>query len=1109
MSEARPMADDLARAAIRENLDATLFVEAGAGTGKTSELVLRVLALAAQGRVSLGEVAAITFTEAAAADLRERIHDELVEVSAIPGGGWARTALHELDNASMTTIHGFAQRILLEHLLAAGLPLRIRVLDEIQSDADFERRFETLLDALLDGVENETLVTASLAVGVTLGHLRLLALEIDRSWDRYRHPAAPPVLLAGRLGPAVDAATKLLVDSMRAVCGWRAACRNDADSLVGLIGRIGADLDRFDGLADWADRLEWLCSIGPWKSGNKGRKADWTGPEVDAVRNEVAIVDSLRSTQAARLRETVLGVLVRRLGVEAVSAAERRRRAGELYFHDLLVFARDLLENDQNVRRLVSARYSHILVDEFQDTDPLQLEIVRLLGQDHDGKPIPGKLFFVGDPRQSIYRFRGAEPELYEAAMRDLVPGGPVRLTTNFRSVPGVIGWVNGVFAPLFASTGDPAVSAKPETGYAPLEPHRRRGPRVPVVILGAQADSKLSAHERRVRESADIAAVIIAAMRDGWPVESGTGMRAVQYGDIAVLVTRRTGLSELETAFDAADIPYRVDSTSLVYSSPEVRDLLACLRAVDSPGDEAALIAALRTPMLACGDDDLLRYRRRGGIWRLEGDPGADPGDPVAGAITRLAGLAGDRHRLGVVGTLEAVARDLGVFELASMTRHGREAVRRLRFVFGQARAFVESGGTTIAEMLEWMDRQAVGRVRARETTMGEADDEVRILTIHAAKGLEFPVVVVAELGGNQPSPTASATVLFDSTGQAEVRLRREVETPGFASLAEAELDRAAQEDLRLCFVAMTRARDHLVVSLHRSPASARGRPSLAERVASRLGDLQGLWEEGPIGAESATGRTRRASAGQRGGLEGPASTPAAFARWRADRFEISRRTARPTSLAATELVDFAGRVFPMGAAPRTGDDEPADQVRWRSRRAATSLGRAVHGVLQRVDLAEGRLLDEMAASEASREGCADRVVEVIALARSALGTPIVAAAAAQKECWRELPVTVPVDAGVLEGVVDLCFAEGDHLVVVDYKTDLVSDRDKVPDVAARYRIQAGAYALALGTALGRRVDRVVFVFLAAPGGPAEHEVADLDRAVAETRRQLAAAWA
>ncbi len=1106
MREPSPMTDEAARLAIREDLDATLFVEAGAGTGKTSELVRRVLALAATGRASLGEIAAITFTEAAAADLRERIHDRLVEQSVTPGGDWARMAVHELDNASMTTIHGFAQRILVEHPLVAGLPLRFRVLDEIQAETDFDRRFGAFLDALLDDSGAEVLVTAALAVGVTLGHLRRLAYEIDAAWDRYRNPTPAPVLSAAVLVGEVEAATGSLIDAMRAVVARRGACRNDADTLVALLGRIGAELDRARGLADWADRLEWLCSIGPWKAGTKGRKEDWIDLAVADVRTEVGVLEGMRSAQVDRLRHVVLDALAERLGAAAVAAAGERRRTGELYFHDLLVFARDLLEADAGVCRQVSARFGHILVDEFQDTDPIQLDIVRLLGADASGKTVPGKLFFVGDPHQSIYRFRGAKPELYATAMGELVPAGPVRLTTNFRSVPGVIGFVNGVFGPLLA--GAEALPAGPAAaGYTPLVAHRGPGDRVPVTVLGAEAAPKLSAHERRLRESADIAGIVTAAVREGWPVGTAPEVRAARFGDIAILVTRRSGLGELEAALDSADIPYRVDSTSLIYASSEVRDLLACLRAVDSPGDEAAIIAALRTPLLACGDDDLLRYRRQGGTWSLEACPAVEPGDPVAAALGRLAAVAACRHRLGFVGTLEAVVRDFGAFELAALGRHGREAVRRLHFVIDQARAFVESGGGSIAEMLEWMERQAKGRARARESVTSEADDAVRILTIHAAKGLEFPIVVVAELGGNQRSPAARATVLFDPAGRAEIRLRRGIETSGFAACAEAELAEAEAEELRLGYVAMTRARDHLVVSLHRAVATGE-RWSLAERVAARLGDLQGQFLDGSsrAGPEGTIGRRP----GRPPAPRGPATTEEAFRVWRADREVLTARAARRTSMAATDLAAL-GKREPWTGPTRwaTAEDEPADQARWRSRRAATSFGRAVHGVLQRVDLATGQGLEELAADEAAREGCADRAGEVATYVRAALGASVVRAAVAAESCWRELPVTVPVGTGVLEGVLDLCFGDGDRLVVVDYKTDRLATAADVPAAARRYRLQAGAYALALDLALGRRVDRVVLLFLAPPGAAVEYEFDDVDAAAAEARAELTTALA
>ena len=668
MNEPRRTDDSAARRAIEGELEATLFVEAGAGTGKTSELVARVLALAASGNARLGELAAITFTEAAAADLRERIHDELLKKAASPGGGWARSALHELDNASMTTIHGFAQRILLEHPLSAGLPLRIRVLDEIRAATDFERRFGAFLDALLDDAASEALITAALAIGVTLGHLRQLATEIDAAWDRHREPGPGSGLTVERLAAEVDGSSRALIDAMRALGARRGSCRRDADTLVALLGRIEADLDRASRLSDWRDRLEWLCSLGPWKPGNKGRKGDWNDVDVADVRAEVVAVDEMRSVQATRLREVVLDALVRRLGAGAVAAAEQRRRTGELYFHDLLVFARDLLANDAGVRAAVSARYSHILVDEFQDTDPIQLEIVRLLGRDATGGAVPGKLFFVGDPRQSIYRFRGAEPELYAAAMRELVPSGPVRLTTNFRSVPGVIDWVNGVFAPLFAPAADPDPAEADGPGYTPLKAHRRPDSGVPVVVLGAEAGAKLSAHDRRVRESADIAAVITLAVRDGWPVEHAVrdASRWVRGRRDPRHPAHRARRARIGARLRGHPLPGRLDLARLLGTrGARLPRLCAGGRFPGRRGgdhrrasDADARLRRRRSPALPPTGRELESRRPSGRCWRRSRRPGNRP--PRA--------IAARRHRLGVVATLEEVARAFQVSELAAL---------------------------------------------------------------------------------------------------------------------------------------------------------------------------------------------------------------------------------------------------------------------------------------------------------------------------------------------------------------------------------------------------------------------------------------------------------
>ena len=513
---------------------------------------------------------------------------------------------------------------------------------------------------------------------------------------------------------------------------------------------------------------------------------------------------------------------------------------------------------------------------------------------------------------------------------------------------------MNGVFAELFkAEDGGQGRSA-----YSPLEADRLEGPSEAVVVLGTVADEKLNANERREREAGEIARVVTTAVSEGWLVHSEDGDRPAGFGDIVILVTRRTGLAQLEAALDAGDIPFRADSPSLILRSAEVRDLLACLRAVDSPGDEAALIAALRTPLLAVGDDDLLRFRRAGGKWRIDLEHRNAQDDRVVAAIERLAAVASEQFRLGVVGTLEKLACDLHAFELAATTHHAEESLRRLRFIVSRANAFVESGGTTISGFLEWIEGQLRSRVRSAETAVGDGDDSVRILTVHTAKGLEFPIVILAELGAEPSWQRFSNLVLFSEEGRPEVRIRKGIETPGFAELLLEETRQADLEAIRLCYVAMTRAKDHLVVSLHRSIANG-ARPSLAERVAGVLDGLETGWTEADRLAPTGAATLVSIEAGE---FDGPAGTRAGLDEWTTRRKALVARGKRRTSIGASELdtlVRGAARIDDRAA---SDDEGPPDPDRWRSPRAASAVGRAVHGVLQRVDLESGAGLDDLA---------------------------------------------------------------------------------------------------------------------------------------------------
>ena len=329
-----------------------MFVEAGAGTGKTSELVLRLLALVESGRTEIAQVAAITFTEAAAADLRARVHLELVRRARFPENNWARQALGGLDEASMTTIHGFAQRILGEHALAAGLPLRFRVLDEIESQLEFEKRFSAFIEALVSDDDEGELIAAARVVGTAMDTLQLLAEEVDDSWDRHRDQEVRPLSLA-ELRAEVEATAGAIADAMVGLLGIRALCDDRSDLLATAIDGLEQCLGLRSPTDDWIDRLEW-CSSAPKLDARVGKKSAWGGIAVEQARALAAEVERVRVEGVARVCGLVLDAVVSRFAREAVLAADARRRNGELRFHDLLVFANHLLSSNEEVRTAVS-----------------------------------------------------------------------------------------------------------------------------------------------------------------------------------------------------------------------------------------------------------------------------------------------------------------------------------------------------------------------------------------------------------------------------------------------------------------------------------------------------------------------------------------------------------------------------------------------------------------------------------------------------------------------------------------------------------------------------------------------------------------------------------
>jgi len=1096
--------DAAVREAVRTRLDRSLCVEAGAGTGKTTVLVERIVELVARGEAEVEQIAVITFTEKAAAELSARVRQRLEARAEETPEGSVRNrlerALAGLHRAHVETIHAFAGNVLRERPVEARLDPGFEVLDRLEAEIDFDRAYREWVTTLLAAPHPD--LDRALNRGLHPRELRQAAEALEQ--HRHLIPLDPMTSPEPDLGGLVawlegEAAPELeRLDPL---------CHDEEDPAHVQVPAVREFIRRVRSAAGDPEALERVVLFrGPGVKANAGRAENWPAGECRAMKDLLGELKARLEEVAAALRLEALAGVLPLVETFVEGYAEERRAAGRATYDDLLVRARDRVRDDAEVRAYFQRRFRRVLVDEFQDTDPIQAELVAWLTSDgsveaaaaeHGAgppdwralRPEPGKLTVVGDPKQSIYRFRRADIAVYDEVKRGPLEGEVLTIVQNFRSLAPVLEWVNGVFDRLLA---DPVPGVQP--GNAPLVA-ADRAPLPGPSVVSFRVEPSASASAVRDAEAGALAGLLTRVVGpEGWTVRERGGAREglerpAAWGDIAVLFPWRTGIESWERALGATGIPFRTEGGRGFHERQEVRDLIAVLLAVDDPTDRISLVTALQSSACGASDEDLFAWVAAGGALDHRLPPDRVPeGAPasIREGLETLGGLHRERRGLSLPELVRRVLERTHMVEVALALPGGTQAAANLLKVADQAHGFAAVGGRGLRAFARWLAAQRdADRSPEEEAPVADAgDDVVRLLTIHAAKGLEFPIVALANLGSK---PAFRKEPLADS-GRSSLHLRVGTErdgrftTPDFDAAVEAERALVEAERLRWLYVALTRARDRLIVPVAEkvngssAPMLEALRPSLPPEGAPAGVEVGGVMPYDA--AELEQGAPARATVVAPAPAEAVEAARRARAAWAAEHAETVDAAGRERAMrTATEPEKERERpVLAMvpeedgGAVPSTGG--PAAEV-----------GEALHLVMERLDLAAPAAVERTAAAACAEMGLtAAQVPEVAAMAANCLASESARRALRSSSRHREVPFTVSgADGALIAGRVDLVFEEEDALVVVDYKTDRVL-REQAPAAAEGHRAQAMTYADALHRITGMRVREVVFVF-ARPG--------------------------
>ena len=1106
------------RAAISDREGSSLLA-AGAGSGKTAVMVERFAEAVLRDGVAVGAILTLTFTEKAAAELRERIRRRFTEL------GEPEHA-RSVDAAWIGTIHGFCARVLRTQPLAAGLDPRFTVLDEPAARRLAAAGFEAALESWT-AAHGAPAIDLAAANGRELEPMILNAYATLRSRGM-AHPrlAFPPAGPPPDPAPLATAAAAALACLATAPGGVRV---NQAVAALQAAQRVAAD--------GGAVPLPGVLDAAKLPGGAKALEHDACA----GYREAWGEYRDACAAHHARPAVVLLDALLDAFGT--AYAAAKGARAG-VDFDDLELRVRDLLAGDPALRARWAERFALIMVDEFQDTNRLQLDVLEALERDN--------LFAVGDEAQSIYGFRHADVGIFRARRAALGREGTRSLTVNFRSRSEILAVVNAAFGPLLGPGFLPLVPGRAPEELRLFEPDPPGEPGVELLLVetggwetreGDLGLATLAAQPWRRAEARAVAARLRAEVDAGRPQR-----------DVVVLVRATSSLRLYEQALEEEGLSTYVVGGRGYWAQEQVRDGLAYLTLLANPHDEAALYAALSSPFCGVGTDalallaDAARGAREGAWAALRravaesaGWLAALPGDHADRLRSFARFAAGERlraERLPVEVLLERAIAHTG-YDLAILARAGGDRrLANLRKLMRLAREFERAEGRDLRGFIAYAVGQDLAEAREGEAALeSEGLDAVRLMTIHRAKGLEFPVVCVADLG--RPGHKGRDRLLVGEDGEPGLRLvtlagGEPVPALGYDAIAARLAESEAAEERRLLYVAATRAEERLILSggvdAARWPAPRGGDPPIdwlapaligggplpAESVvpcggaAAADGHAVARWD-GVVAGGGAVAVRRLAA---EDGVPAPAprtrrpGAPGTALPAEPKVMPVAARPQPARRLSYSQLTDYARcgyrfyltrvlglpRVTPPGeVVPAPEAEAPPGPEDAAAPLDARVRGSLVHALLEELDFARPEPPEDAAILELGErfglELAPAHVADVRGQVAAFAASPLCARLAAARPVRREAAFAYALDPDgggpLVSGIVDVLATEPDGgVLIVDYKTDRLEDEEPAELVARAYTTQRMVYALAALRDGAPRVE-VAYALLERPGEP------------------------